>query len=118
MTFTIEDAETQRAAFEAAAETMVVRGDRYTLRRRAREWKRAARDLEDADGQDAVIDLAGTVTPGMRVWCPTPEGDDWLPVERVLARDGVTLHLRRDDPYKKDPYLAMAGTTSPVVVRS
>jgi hypothetical protein len=102
----------QGQALTAAGIDSPIRQFRYELRRRGLEWLRAASLLRDAEEGDAAIELAGSVTPGMRVWC----GRDWGSVVRQLTRDGqLSLHV--EDPDGRPIYLNFVGPSSPVVVR-
>lgn len=109
----VKDARLQAEALLAAAGTSPIRQFRYELRRRGIEWRRAADLLEAADEDEAAIELAGSVTPGMKVPC----GEGWGSVVRQLTRDGqLSLHV--EDPQGRPIYLNYVGPSSPVVVAS
>lgn len=113
-TIDVGTALAQAEALLTAAEASPVRQFRYELRRRGVEWQRAARLLEGADIDEAAIELAGSVTPGMKV--PVGRGDEWGSVVRQLTRDGqLSLHV--EDPMGRPIYLNYVGPSSPVVVR-
>lgn len=116
-----EEATQQAKALLAAAEASPVRQFRYEMRRRGKEWERAARDLElaSAGGEDAVIELAGGVVAGMFV----PTGDDeergglWFPVLRSFESRGQwSIHWQ--DWLGKDRYINFFAASSPVVVKA
>lgn len=112
MSITAAEAQAQADALAVAADNSPVRQYAYPLRRQAKEWSRAATELAGSE-DEAVIELASSVVPGMRV--PTANG--WCIVLRCLTRDGqCSVHV--EDP--QDPrgvYLNMAGPTSPLVVK-
>lgn len=112
MSITIDEARQQATALLEAAKASPVRQYRYPLARQAKEWERAVTELTGSE-DEAVIELAHAVVPGMRV--PTANG--WCIVLRCLTRDGqCSVHV--EDP--QDPrgvYLNMAGPTSPLVVK-
>ena len=110
----------QAEALLTAAEASPIRQFRYELRRRGREWEQAAKTLELAlpgNETQPVIELAGSVCPGMRVLIEGRDEDDWAPVIRQLTQQGqFTIHVQAADG--RDRYLNFAGPSSPVVVRS
>lgn len=112
MSVTIDEARQQAAALLEAAKASPVRQFRYPLARQAKEWERAANELAGSE-DEAVIELAAAVVPGMRV--PTANG--WCLVLRCLTRDGqCSVHV--EDPM--DPrgvYLNYSGPCSPLVVK-
>ena len=110
----LKTAVAQSEALLEAGEASPVRQFRYELRRRGTEWKRAVQLLEDADDDEAAIELAGSVTPGMKV--PTA-GGEWGSVVRQLNRDGqLTLHV--EDGLGRPLYINYVGPSSPVVVKA
>lgn len=113
---TVAQAEKQAATLRRAARACPVRQLRYLLHRLAREWELAAGTAEGME-EDYIIELVGSLAPGMRVPCRNKRGnDDVGTLIRVLIRDGQTsLHLDADDD-PMDVYLNFAGTFSPVVV--
>lgn len=108
----VNTAREQARALLVAADGSPLRQYRYELRRRGIEWKRAADLLGEADEGDAAIELAGSVTPGMKVPC----SEGWGSVIRQLTRDGqLTLHV--EDAMGRPLYLNYVGPSSPVVVK-
>lgn len=109
----VADARGQANVLHRAAGGSSVRQLRYELRRRAREWERAASDLAESDGEGA-IELVGSVTAGMAVFDPTSAGN-WQPVVRQLTRDGqFTLHYEVDG---RPLYRNFWSASSPTVVQ-
>lgn len=118
MPYTHDTAIKQAAALLEAAKASPVRQFRYELHRRGLEWKRAAVELEGAADNDAVdsevvIELAGSVTPGMAI----PAHSGWTTVVRTMNRDGqFSIHIEDGDG--RPQYLNLAGPASPVVVQA
>lgn len=107
--FGVDTAKKQAEALLTAAAASPVRQIRYDLHRRGLEWKRAAELLEGSE--DAVIELVGSVGPGMRV----PAGSGTCTVVRTMSRDGqFSLHL--EDIDGRPIYDNFAGPSSPCVV--
>lgn len=111
MAISLEAAVAQADALATAANASPIRQIRYDLHRRGLEWKRAAGELEGAE-DEAVIELAGSIGPGMMV----PSGSGALTVVRTMSRDGqFSLHL--EDIDGRPIYINRAGPSSPVVVQ-
>lgn len=108
--FGVDTAKKQSEALLTAAAASPVRQVRYDLHRRGLEWKRAADLLEGSD--DAVIELAGSVGPGMKV----PAGNSGTcTVVRTMSRDGqFSLHV--EDIDGRPIYENFASPASPCVV--
>lgn len=107
----VETATKQAETLLKAASESPVRQLRYDLHRRGIEWKRAAKELEGAEGE-AVIELAGSIGPGMMV----AAGSGSCSVVRTMSRDGqFSLHI--EDIDGRPIYLNYAGPASPVVVQ-
>jgi hypothetical protein len=116
---TVIDADAARLQWKAlinASQDSPIRQYRYELGRRAVEWRRAADLLDASDDDEAAIELAGSVTPGMKV--PTAGNEQqWGSVVRQLTRDGqLTLHV--EDALGRPLYLNYVGPSSPVVVKA
>lgn len=119
-----EQARQQSVVLARASRASPVRQTRYLLAEMADEWERAATGLQqclEMSDAPAVVELAGSVTKGMRVW----ELDlGWLKVTRILRRPGDwALHCTISDPgqleytqNRRDQYLNFFGDESPVVV--
>lgn len=116
--YTTEEAEQQRTLLMEAAAASPVRALRYELRMRGKEWDRAVRDARDAEKAEEphAIVTVGSVCPGMRVLAPRQCEDTWVPVIRLMTRDGQqTLHV---DVEGRAEFLNFAGPSSPIVVKS
>lgn len=116
--YTIEEAEAQASVLLDAAMTSPVRALRYELRVRGKEWERAVRDARDAEKAEEpyAIVTVGSVCPGMRVLAPRQCEDTWVPVVRLMTRDGQqSLHV---DVEGRAEYLNYAGPSSPIVVKA
>lgn len=118
MTITVDDALAQADALKAAAEASPVRQFRYELRRRAKEWSRAANNAKTVEGE-GVIELAGSLSNGMGVLYEHELGN-WAPLIRTLQNGGqFSLHL--EDPMgqqRAGVYQNLFGPASPVVVKA
>lgn len=111
----------------------------YEMKRRAREWASAVESYleaanlpedppDDIDPEalaevfpvepEALIELLGSVTPGMYVWNPTVDDRDdaWCFVVRCLVQGGQwSLHLESSSG--KTLYANFFGQSSPVLVK-
>lgn len=116
--YTTEEAEVQARALFDAANSSPVRALRYELRVRAREWERAVRDAlyaAKSELEHAIVTV-GSVCPGMRVLATRDIEDAWVPVVRLMTRDGQqTLHV---DVEGRAEYINFHSASSPVVVKS
>ena len=84
------------------------------LRRRAREWHRAAEILDYLDGE-GMIAFAGSLDAGVDVY----DGDDWEPLIRVVTQgERCSLHVESERMPGGRYVNLWGGKTSPVVVRA
>lgn len=114
MSVPIADASRQAQLLTAAAAESPVLQVRASLEVQASEWRRAAVWAEEI-GDEAVIEMAGAVIPGMHCAYDDPEYE-WLRVQRTL-NGGLSLHL--DHPrMQSGVYRNFAAPFSPVVVRA
>lgn len=111
-------ARKQGEAMLAAAEASPVRQFRYELRRRGKEWARAAEEFGLVEGDCAAIELVGSVCPGMFVLDTSSDyGDHWRPVIRCFESRGQwSIHYQGADG--RDRYDNFYGATSPTVVKA
>lgn len=111
------DADATALALRMAASAAKVRQIAYEMGARADEWSRAVKLYEelDAQGDEAVIELVGSVGRGMKTY---HDRFGWCRVLRKLARgDEVALHM--DSPDNPNGwYLNFMDNTSPVVVKA
>lgn len=113
---TVEDARMMGDALDQVSKAATVRQYRYEFKRRAREWNKAAGDLELV-GDEAVIELAGSLTNGMEVLYPN-EFSSFTSLVRTLTNGGqFTLHLEDPMGVRNGIYLNLFGPASPVVVK-
>lgn len=112
---TIHDARAQHEALEVAAKGSPVRQYRYLLRAQQREWASAIDFFEGAEGE-GVIELAGTLVPGMFLayW----SDENTLTFRRILRRTrGSDLSFELDSDGMRPVYRSYASVMSPAVVQ-
>lgn len=116
-----EEIAGQIQVLEEAAEASPIRQVKVGLRRRAKEWATAARDLSTVEADDYELDLVGGIVPGDRVlvMVPSHRSDEVeaAPVMRVLHQNGQSSIHVVPNATGRDLYLNYAGPESPVVVR-
>lgn len=122
MTLNPEDvglvADVLTQAFEAVSSidspsTLALKSE---LKRRAREWADVVDAIKHLDGADYYVLTLSAVGPGMSLYNPTFDGDEWAFIVRTLNRDGqCSLHI---EVAGRPVYINYAGMSSPVIVRS
>lgn len=112
------DADAMATALMTAATASTVRQYRYTLRAQAKEWQRAIRDFDMAEGE-GEFELAGALVPSMWIVFPNvdyPEDGLWRQVIRKTNTAGLSFEIE-DPSSPRAAYRSFAGPMSPVVVK-
>lgn len=111
-------ADDQATALLGAARASTVRQYRYTLQAQAKEWQRAIRDFDMAEGE-GEFELAGSLVPSMWIVYPNadyPDDGIWRQVLRKTNTAGLSFEI--EDPSSQRPaYRSFIGPMSPVVVK-
>lgn len=110
--WTTEEALKTAALLHEMAVKLPVRALRYQCYRQAKEWERAAAELDGCDEGEAAIELIGNVVRGMSLVGDTETG--WVEVV-AINNGGTGIGI---DQEGRTIWRNFHGSTSPVVVRA